>query len=54
MGNEFEVWNWEKCCNGNDDYEYVIRYSGENKEEAFKKIEELKKQGSGCVKLEWR
>ena len=54
MGNTFEVWNWEKCCNGDDDYEWVQHYAGEDKAEAFATIETLKAKNAGCVKLEWR
>lgn len=52
MGYEFEVHSWEG--NVNDGYQYVEKYAGDDKEEAFRVINELKENGAGCVKLEWR
>lgn len=52
MGDEFEVWNWERSLYG--DYQWVRYFSGESKDDAFAKIEELKGSGEKCVKLVWR
>ena len=53
MRNTFEVWNWE-YSDWTDRYEWAQHYAGESKEDACDKVDELKKSGAGCVKLEWR
>ena len=53
MGDKFQVWNWEECLREACDYEWVLHYGGEDKAEAFAKLEELKANHAPCVKLEW-
>lgn len=43
MGNTYEVYNWEQCGTGRAD---VLRYGGDDKEEALAKMEELKSNGA--------
>lgn len=56
MGNEFEVWSWEtdERQGGKETFKWVNMYAGEEKAEAFRVMEELKRAGARCVKLEWR
>ena len=58
MGDIFEVYSWEcvaAVTSGSlGDYIFVKKYAGDNKEEAFAKMEGLKAAGAKCVKLEWR
>ena len=51
MGNEFEVYRWVKNEIG---YQYELVYEGFDLNEALGVMQELKAQGEGCVKLEWR
>lgn len=62
MGNEFEVYAWEKIGENKyvvlnelkDEYEWVQKYAGNNYYEAIEVMEAFKIQGVGLVKLEWR
>lgn len=62
MGNEFEVWSWVDISAsgralhaGKEKHlSYVQEYAGESLNEAMKVAKKLKKQGVGCVKIEWR
>ena len=56
MGNSFEVWAWETdgFKGGKETFKWVNMYGGEDKSKAFYVLHELKRQGVGCVKLEWR
>lgn len=52
MGNKFEVYAWLKNSKGK--FEYRLMHNSDDYEEAFKVMKRLKKEGCGCVKLEWR
>lgn len=55
MGNTFEVSSWERISeNRLDDYAYVVKYQGEDMAKALEVMSQLKKDGAGCVRLEWR
>ena len=57
MGNEFEVWAFTPVDPEKNDgmsYRWFNRYEGENFDEAIETMKEVKKEGIGCVKLEWR
>lgn len=61
MGNTFEVEAWVYVDNSNNmnvpsiaDYRWEMVYEGDDKETAFKTLDDLKNKGVGCVRLTWR
>jgi len=57
MGWKYEVSTWAKREDGykrNDDYDYIPKYYGDSLIVALWTLFRLKRQGHGCVKLEWR
>jgi len=51
MGNTWKVYGWQNVAG---DYEYVLRYAGENWIAAIRAAWKAKREGCGCVKIEWR
>lgn len=55
MGNTWEVWGWVEQPDGElRRYDYISFYSGESFFGAVWAAIQMKRQGVGCVKVEWR
>lgn len=58
MGNTFEIWCWtikeDAEFGQHDAYHYVQYWRGESFLEAIDHLIKAKKEGFGCVKLEYR
>lgn len=53
MGNSFEVWVW-KIADNDTEFRYHPFWSGEDFDQAIEAMKQAKREGAGCVKLEWR
>ena len=51
MNNTWEVYAWKEI---DGDYQYVLEYSGNSRRAAMNTARKLKKDGCGCIKIEWR
>ena len=54
MGNTFEVYEYLKDKTKGEPYQYHLEWSGESFLKALWIMWKLKREGAGCVKLEWR
>jgi len=54
MGFKYEVYEWYKRTHTGEDYKYHLEYQGQSLLKAIWIIIKLKRNGSRCIKFEWR
>lgn len=54
MGHKFEIYEWYKDASSGSIYKYHLRLQTESLLYAIFYAWRLKKNGAGCVKIEWR
>lgn len=54
MGNKWEVWAWMRQPNSKANYDWVPVYQGPSMCRALWVAWKSKRDGIGCVKVEWR
>lgn len=54
VGNKFEVYEWWQDETKGEPYKYHLEWQGESFIKALYVMYKLKRNGAGCIKLEWR